>query len=548
METALTTPDHYTTCHHSVNSAFINDHEVNVTFMELAQMSSEEFQVWINKVRVKILEFWDAGTPPRMGLSDYDINASIDRIDGADLSKLWLKCDDGSTGLTSPASAHGFIAQWFPTMMKTRINYSEKDIGISVYDMFAKDKIWARYAKSYAFRHFRRDSFFAYTRSVHTYEELPTMHIVPKSAIEYMQLLRDNPIHVSTTPSLDDTATPLSFGILLTALDNADQQDYTGYSTKMKDEKRKVWWVTADQAKQMRDSGEYPAHWFIAVLDNNKQSHYIIRLYDSEKRIFPDGFRPFRISMCQYAVNWPSLAARALYEKFTEGVKSPVIYDPSAGWGGRLFGAITMRNRGTYIACDPNTDHLWTDSTGKLHSKYTELAAYYSDMHPLDSDRANVLFFPVGSETMRNQPEFQKYKGKVNVAFTSPPYFMKELYSEDANQSAKKFSAFEDWCEEFLKPTIETAAEWLVSGGYLLWNIADAKFGNKVLPLEAKSIEYALNCGLVQQDTIKLLLTNMPGANRIDSEGKGTARNTTKVNNKVQKYEPIFVFRKPSKS
>jgi hypothetical protein len=156
-----------------------------------------------------------------------------------------------------------------------------------------------------------------------------------------------------------------------------------------------------------------------------------------------------------------------------------------------------------------------------------------------------VLFFPCVSEEMQHQPEFQEYRGKVDVVFTSCPYFAKEIYSNDPEQSAHKFPVFKDWCEGFLKPTIETAAEWLKPGGVLLWNIADAKFGGKLLPLEQCSIDYALGAGLVQQETIRLLMANMPGANRVDDEGHGTAKNTCKVDGRLIKFEPVYVFFKP---
>ena len=97
-----------------------------------------------------------------------------------------------------------------------------------------------------------------------------------------------------------------------------------------------------------------------------------------------------------------------------------------------------------------------------------------------------------------------------------------------------------------MKPTLQTAAAWLIPGGHLFWNIADAKFGNKMYPLEAKSIEYATSFGLLQKETIRLHMTNMPGANRIDANGKGTAKNTTTVNGRLQKFEPIFHFVRPS--
>jgi hypothetical protein len=296
-------------------------------------------------------------------------------------------------------------------MMKTKITYSSKSDGISIYDMFAQDDIWARYRKSYATRHFRRDSFFAYSRAVHTHEAVPGTSIVPTTAYEYLRQLHDQQ---RSLPSdlFGDTSGP-AYGVWLAPA--AADDDYDGYSSHIKD--RSIWTVTHAEAMTWKDSGEFPAHWFTAIgATTAKKPHYMVRLYDTSARIFPLGFRSFRISMCQYAVNWPSLGARALYERFTAGMSSPIIWDPSSGWGGRLAGAVTARTQPTYIGCDPNTDHLWTDASGMRHSKYTEIAAYHASRTPFDA-APSVVFFPCGSEVMRNQPEFQSYKEQVDVVF-----------------------------------------------------------------------------------------------------------------------------------
>ena len=91
--------------------------------------------------------------------------------------------------------------------------------------------------------------------------------------------------------------------------------------------------MTAEDAKRMRDSGLSCA-WFVAVLDSNKHSHYIVRIYDSEKIFQPDGSADRdNCAVCGQL----SLAAKTLYERFRAS-RSAVIYGLSAGWGGRLFG------------------------------------------------------------------------------------------------------------------------------------------------------------------------------------------------------------------
>lgn len=535
----LTTPSGYTNCHYTTNRALLNNTAVNVTFHEVLQMDDAEWFAWLDRVRQSVLTAWDVdGVPPRVGMTDAEIANGWDKFAASDPSSVWVRCDDGAEALLVPPGNHSVVNQWFPTMMSTKITYSSNGDGMSIYDMFAVDDIWARYRKSYATRHFRRDSFFAYSRAIHTHETVPGTTIVPTSAHQYLTTLRE---HLDAAPSdIFGNTTGATHGVWLSPA--VSDEDYDGYSTHIKE--RSIWTVSSEEALAWKASGAFPSHWFTAVTATNKKSHYMLRLYETDARVFPMGFRSFRISMCQPAVNWPALGARALYERYTRGIVNPVVWDPSSGWAGRIAGAITSKTKPLYIGCDPNSDHLWVDAAGVQHSKYTEIAAYHASRTPFDAP-PQVMFFPCGSEVMKDQPEFQAFKGKVDVVFTSCPYFSKEVYSDDPEQSAIKFPVFEDWCEGFLKPTLETAAEWLKPGGVLLWNIADAKFGGKLLPLEQRSIDYATNAGLVQQETIRLLMAGMPGANRISDEGKGTAKNTCMVNGRVTKFENIFTYVKP---
>ena len=535
------TPSVYTPCHYTTSRSIFADVSVNVTFEQILGMSDDEWVAWLGRVRLAIRNQWDKqNIPPRVGLTDAEIGDAWDRLASSESDEVWTRCDDGGEGLFVSPTSHSVLGQWFPTMMKTRINYSAKDVGISIYDMFADDATWERYSRTYAVRHFRRDSFYAYSHAVHASDPVPTCPTVKALTAEhFLELIRDHP--TAQESGVFDTTGVTRYGLWLAPA--PPDEDYNGYGSLLG---REIWTVTKEDAVRLRDSGKFPRQWFVAVGDTlAKKTHYMVRLYDTATRMFPGGYKSFRISICQYAVNFPALVARALYERYTYGVDSPIVWDPSAGWGGRLVGALTARRSILYVGTDPNEDHLWTDEQGVKHSKYTELAAYHASRRPFDDTPPNVMFFPCGSEVIYQNPTFRTLRGKVNVVFTSPPYFNREAYSEDESQSYKKFSTFPEWSEGFLQPTIETAAEWLAPGGYLLWNVADIKQGNDYLPLEAHSVKYATQAGLRQIEMHRLLLASMSGANRISTSGQGTARNTTVVKGRVMKYEPIFVFQKP---
>jgi hypothetical protein len=268
--------------------------------------------------------------------------------------------------------------------------------------------------------------------------------------------------------------------------------------------------------------------------------------------VFPAGFASFRIGYIQPAVNFPPLTAKYLYERFTDHIRTNQtlnIYDPSSGWGGRILGAMSVRDDRSihYIGTDPNPENY----PEGLHpcGKYGCIADFYNSK----TYRGNSFFsttntyevFMLGSEVIRNNERFAEYKGKVDLVFTSPPYFNREAYSEDANQSYKKFSSYENWRDGFLRPTLETCVEWLHSERFLLWNIADLLVKGEYLPLEEDSRKILEELGMQYKMTVKMALEPMPGTNRIGEDGIPKCKNYCKVDGRYLKYEPVFVFWKP---
>ena len=182
--------------------------------------------------------------------------------------------------------------------------------------------------------------------------------------------------------------------------------------------------------------------------------------------------------------------------------------DPSAGWGGHILGGMSVADDRNihYIGTDPNTDHTVILQDVPKSTKYAELAKFFNEK----TYRGNGLFphtntyeiHQVGSET------FECEENSIDMVFTSPPYFAKEAYSDDEEQSYKKFDQYEAWVEGF-RPTLTNAYKYLKSDRYLLWNIADAKFGNKMLPLESDSINICKELGFEYVTMLKMALAQM---------------------------------------
>jgi hypothetical protein len=526
------------------------EHEVNKTFEEILWMTDEEFTQWLRDMRKAIVYSWDVlGNPPAIGRNRDEIvhqfrelkKLNVNEIEFEDEIEQKRNCLKNNYGYGSAAN------QWFPTMMKTRINYTKNgDDGKSIYDHFVDDNIFEK-VKKYSFRHFKRDSFYAFSTVVKKNDKKDSL-VSAKTAKEWIEKFEKSCRGVK---DYDYWIEPIE-----------ENTEYTGYNLDIRS--NEYLQLLQSELNELKDI--IPEKCLVNV-DYKESDVYRVRVFKFGQKVFPFGFKPFRISWCQYATNFPPVVAKYMYQKFTNEMidenRTYVVWDPSSGWGGRILGAMSVQpkfkededgylvptSKIHYIGCDPNLDHSLEDGT----SKYSNLADFYNNevnnndlFVTKETEKNSYEIYQCGSEVIQFEEGFQKYKGKVDFVFTSPPYFSKEAYSEDEEQSYKKFPQYEGWKNGFLHETLKTAYEWLRPGGYIAWNIADAKFGGDALPLEQDSIDIMKNLGFEYVDTMKLVLSQMPGSNRIDSEtGLPTFKNYCKIDGTFWKYEPIFIFRKP---
>jgi hypothetical protein len=506
---------------------------VNKTFEEVLWMCKGDFRQWVIDLRKTVVDLWDnKNLPPRVGFTEEEIIEQFSKMETFLVNKF--ETVDELTGdkdiIRNNSIIGNAVNQWFPTMMKTRINYTKKDDGKSIYDYFAKDTLLDTFT-TYATRHFKRDSFYHYSNPVKVsnideYNKLP----VSDNAVSWIEQFESQ---FRERGKYDYWLNPIDI-----------KKTYTGYNEELKNQKYLV--IHKSDIEKLNIPEKCMTH-----VDYLKSEYYHIRAFELGQKLFPVGLKAFRVSFCQYAVNFPPLTAKYLYEKYTEhivGQDTIRIFDPSSGWAGRLLGAMSIRdNRHVlYIGTDPNTDH----TTNNGRTKYHEIADFYRNniqkgggLFPEEHNETEI--YQLGSEVIQFDKEFQKHKGKLDLVFTSPPYFAKEAYSEDPTQSYKKFGQYEEWREGFLRPTLETAVAWLRNDRYLLWNIADAVFGGDMLPLEEDSRKILEELGMEYRGKLKMALAQMPGGNRIDEEsGLPKSKNFCKVDGMWLKYEPIFVFYK----
>ena len=217
-----------------------------------------------------------------------------------------------------------------------------------------------------------------------------------------------------------------------------------------------------------------------------------------------DAFRNFlkRPKFVNTINNFRPLTAYAIYENLLEDFNS-VVYDPCHGFGGRLLGAIKSEKVGTYIGIDADK---------QISLGLSNCLDYIKSKDSLLNTNVNL------SNNLAES--FALPENSVDLVFTSPPYFDKEKYSLDVNQSYIKYKTKEDWLKNFLTKLLDNAFYCLKPQGLCCINIANI---DTFKDLEISLINQALSVGFKLKEIHKILLTPRYGS---------------------AKFEPLYVFNK----
>jgi hypothetical protein len=202
----------------------------------------------------------------------------------------------------------------------------------------------------------------------------------------------------------------------------------------------------------------------------------------------------------------PGFAAH-LYRKYCK--KGDTVLDTSTGYGGRLTGFLASGIAGRYIGIDPNT--LTHQGNAKLASELGFADAVELHNHPAEDVPHELV------------------AGRCDFSFTSPPYFCKEIYSDEPTQSCNRYATGDSWRDGFLIPMLRLQFTALKPGSTAIVNIADVKIGVTAYPLA----NWTRECG--QQVGFSYLRTDeFPIQRRV---GKGMSDEVA--------TEPVIVFVKP---
>jgi len=527
----------------------------NTTYHQLLEMTDDEFVSWAKLLRKEVTKQWDErGTPPVIGKDEKGIIKNFKKLKSnpADYWEKDLSGDEESLGIIKNFNKDASVVnQFFPTMLKTKISVGKSaEGGLSIYDHFSDPTMEEKFVKIMK-RAVKRDSMYSWSRSiVNKKDENPFWD--GQDGYTFIKEVHEGKIFNGKYSDLGIALAKVKEDTLGNY--GTFNAEYVGFGNL---------YLSAEQVQELKDGGYLNSTQLSNIGEiedgyemadgTKKKYHYLIRWYDKTDGIFPGILQVFRLSCGQPAVNFPALTAKWIYENYTKHIDGddPLhIYDSSSGWGGRILGAMSSRKKIHYVGTDPNPDNFIDELD---ISRYEYMAKFYNDNCVDDfSDKLTTFFdvekqgntyelFQDGSELISNNPKFQKYKGKLDLSFTSPPYFNREQYSQDENQSFKAYGEYEDWRDNFLRPTLTTIYEYLKNDRYILWNIADIKIGKSTYyPLEQDSIDILNELGCEYKGKLKMLMTRMVGLD----PSKSGIKNAVEYQGKQYKFEPIFVFHK----
>lgn len=193
--------------------------------------------------------------------------------------------------------------------------------------------------------------------------------------------------------------------------------------------------------------------------------------------------------------NFRPAYALKLYRTFCD--KDSRILDTSIGYGGRYVGFLAY-GKGFYTGIDPNplsvfgNERMAEDFSAEERSMFIESPV--EDLDPKD------------------------FKDQYDFAFTSPPYFAKEQYTDEDTQSWVRYKTGEEWVEKFLYPMFRFQYEALRPNTYNLINIADVKIGTKEYPLIDWCYSIGEYAGFTLEGSMKFNLQKRIGSGHEDSE------------------------------
>lgn len=222
--------------------------------------------------------------------------------------------------------------------------------------------------------------------------------------------------------------------------------------------------------------------------------------------------RQLSLAGCGYTNSFRPTAAKALYQVVSRELGRELdVYDYSTGYGGRLMGAWSSDCVSSYVGVDPNdVTNTNTKELIRILNKYRSsmVSEIYTDM----------------SES------FIKDGFRFDFAFSSPPYFNKEIYSNDISQSYNNFTVYREWMMRYLRKTVHNSIRMLRREGIFGINVSeDMPYIKEFLIKVCSELEFEL------WQELRMVINTRPGINSDDIPRRVS---------RDEKTEPIWLFKK----
>lgn len=210
--------------------------------------------------------------------------------------------------------------------------------------------------------------------------------------------------------------------------------------------------------------------------------------------------------------NFKPMNARAVWEYICPIMWGNVL-DFSSGYGGRMLGAMTSRMAYNYTGIDPNTRTFQgLEALGTLLNEQGQGRGFSMNCVPSE--------------------EFDPEPGFYDAAFSSPPYFNLETYTNEPTQCMNRYTNLDLWFEGYVVPTLKMIYKGLASNSIYAVNIADYKNGKESFAIVDRWKDTSKKVGFQYVEQIDMLLNVRPGVGNNKLE-------------KAYKSEGIYLFRKP---
>ena len=179
----------------------------------------------------------------------------------------------------------------------------------------------------------------------------------------------------------------------------------------------------------------------------------------------PGGFRP--------------AVARVLVDAFCPD--GGTVFDPCAGWGGRLLGTVSSGRR--YIGVEP---------FGPTHAALCRLGLRVCYAVGVDVGHVRVVHDTVQAADLSSVA--------ADFAMTSPPFWTKEVYDGGARDDV----GVDGWRADFLRPMFRRVGGVLRPGSRFVVHIADVRERGVTVPLERVVSEDGATSGFVLEDVWRM--------------------------------------------